>query len=285
MVVVVQLRLPLVAAYVPRRFRSYFNGSKHARVKWHPPNEFAAAAPPDPAIYLVSGPLDFVLCALRACKRPEWALVTVEGELHGLLRKTRDRRLDEDGSKLAGQGLHIQVVSAESFGAPLDAAHVFGFGSELSLPTPLPPSVPRALSDFIMPTKGDAGAKTVAASQVPGPATCPGVRRAMVHNGALLPQGLLCSRNPSAKVFCDTVYHPGRLAVRPLVREELLRVYQLPLSFDRAFADTECKKFPFVNSPPPEVFALLFRLLWGGGAGGGAETAETGTETARGSAE
>ena len=91
LVVVVQLCLPLVAAYFPAKFRSYFNGSKRVRVKWRPPHEFTAATPPDPAIYLVSGSLDFVLRSLQACKRPEWALATVEIELRGLSREKREK--------------------------------------------------------------------------------------------------------------------------------------------------------------------------------------------------
>ena len=70
-------------------------------------------------------------------------------------------------------------------------------------------------------------------------------------------------------MYCPTVYHPGKFAVRPLEVEELLRVYQLPLAMDASLSRRIASRLPFVNSPPPEMYAALLRLLWGSGLEGG----------------
>ena len=160
----------------------------------------------------------------------------------------------------------------------MDAAYVFGFGRRLRLPATHPAAVPRTLLNFILPTKGGYGLETVDRSSVPGPGDAPTRRRAVKHEGAFLPHGLLPGWDPGAKVYCPTVYHPGRFAVRPLEMEELLRVYQLPLAMDAALSRRNASRLPFADSPPPEMYAALLRLLWGSGVGGGTAESRGGIE-------
>ena len=188
-------------------------------------------------------------------------MAVVEMTLLDATKRERERFRSKAARVLQERGMHTRFMTAEHYGAPLDARYVFGFGRRLRLPATLPAAVPRTLLNFILPTKGGYGLETVDRSSVPGPGDAPTKRRAVEHEGAFLPHGLLPSWDPGAKVYCPTVYHPGKFAVRPLEIEELLRVYQLPLAMDAALSRRNASRLPFADSPPPEMYAALLRLM------------------------
>ena len=80
---------------------------------------------------------------------------------------------------------------------------------------------------------------------------------------------------PGAWVYCPLHFFPSKWIVRPLSTVELLRVYQLPLSFDVLLGGLErAKGLPFKDSPAPDLFTSIFCQLWGvieGGLGLGSD--------------
>ena len=93
----------------------------------------------------------------------------------------------------------------------------------------------------------------------------------MWHNDALLPQGLFSCQYPQARVYCKSAFHPGSFAKRSLTTEELLRLYQLPLDMDKSIVEIVVRwknGVPFEDTPPPEMYASIFRQLWSEDMGG-----------------
>ena len=109
----------------------------------------------------------------------------------------------------------------------------------------------------------------------------------MWHSDALLPQGLFSCRHPGANVYCKSVFYPRSFAKQSLTTTKLLRLYQIPLEMDRSilemaqltgFMEKSLKSqlkpmrtqvyLPFEDTPPPEMYASIFRQLWSENKGG-----------------
>ena len=130
----------------------------------------------------------------------------------------------------------------------------------------------RVLGNYICPTAGGFNLEIVEQCSVPSVDELPAKKLPMWHDDALLPQGLFSCRYPQARVYCKSVFHPGGFAKRSLTTEELLRLYQLPLAMDKPLLEMAVRwkdGVPFENTPPPEMYASIFRQLWSEDMGGG----------------
>jgi hypothetical protein len=87
--------------------------------------------------------------------------------------------------------------------------------------------------------------------------------------------GLFPSLLPGSRVYCPSHFFPKSWIARPLSTIKLLRLYQLPLSFNGVLGGLDpAKGLPFEDSPAADLFASIFHQLWGvigGGLGGEGE--------------
>ena len=271
------LGLHVEGAYFPPKLHRYFNGKLALR----PTSAFDFMNHGD-AVVTLAGSTDFLRRVWPRLHCSSSLIVELKVPLRGAsLREGKSAR--QRGCALFGElGLRTVVWKDEQCGGATDARFVLGFGHGIAsgaVPS-APLTLSRALRHYLSPTARQRGDKVLPLPENQVMDALPPQRRPLLHDGALLPQGLFSSRSPDSLVICPSVYHGGRRVARRLSLGEKLRLHQLPLRMDAVLLEAfegghrgrSSNPLPFEDSPPPEWYAHIFRwmgeLEYGGGFDG-----------------
>jgi len=247
---------------------------------WHATSLFTAALVPAGVGLLLSGSLGFLgflertLVDLRLGQR---VIISVDTPQRGVAPKThRDDRAKAQ-MLVRSHGLRSAFFLDSNNGGATDACHVFGFGHDLGLSI-LPVSdhgLARTVRHFL-----DGGMKgwfldfqKVLKSTIPKSLSPP--RIVLWHEDMVMSAGLFSSLLPGSRDYCPSHFPPKSWIARLLLTIKLLRLYQLPLSFDGVLGGLDpAKGLSFEDLPAPDLFTSIFCQLWGvigGGLGGEGE--------------
>ena len=282
LITVSSLKLRLDRAFFPAQFHTLFKKNKPTVTGWNVGSEFDPKSFAN-AVFLVSGSYEFVDRILQLGDFASQCIVHVEIPRRGRSKKSFTWIWREAAEVLRKHSLVSSRWKDELCGGATDAEFIFGFGNDLGSafkPAPIP-SVVRVLGNYICPTAGGFNLEIVEQCYVPSEDELPIRRRPMWHDNTLLPQGLFACQYPQAKVYCKSVYHPGSFAKRALTTEELLRLYQLPLEMDKPILEMAVRwtgGVPFEHTPPPEMYASMFRQLWSSEMRGGSSGLHSGMD-------
>ena len=178
---------------------------------------------------------------------------------------------------MRSHGLRLAFFLDSDNGGATDACHVFGFGHDLG--SSILPVSDRGLAltfrHFL--DGGTEGrfldSQKVLKSTIPESLSPP--RIVLWHQDVVMSTGLFPSLLPGSRVYCPSHFFPKSWIAHPLSTIQLLRLYQLPLSFDGVLGGLDMAKgLPFEDSPAPDLFTSIFRQQWGvigGGLGGEGE--------------
>ena len=168
-------------------------------------------------------------------------------------------------------GLRLVDFRDRDCSGATDAIHTLGIGTGLCLEVlPLPePGLALGLRHFIDGGTEVGNSWTVLLALVPIMDLSAQVRR---HENILLSCGLFPCQRTWALVYCPCYrLPPDKLAVRPLTFQEMLQLYQLPLSMDALLAELDLNlPLPYEDLAPSGLFTSVLRRLWGVVGGGSA---------------
>jgi len=266
------LDLPVEGAYFPAAYHDLVKAKRHRYSPWCSPCDFTLSLKRG-VVYLVSGTPGFVSKCVTALGPSAPIVAHVEVRARGLSLKCLKQSLLAARNLVKDLGLVPTIWWDEMFGGATTSRFVFGVSHELAAegPPTVIPSLPRDLGNFLCGKSGHYGMPLVDQGSLPTFSEVPAARKAIWHENVLLPRGLLPCHKPQSRVYCPSVFHPGKFGVRPLALQELLRLYQLPLSMDSAIRDRHFNlqhALPFESAPPPDMFVSFFRQLWSGDTGG-----------------
>ena len=265
---VLALDLPIVAAFFPARFHRYFK-PRNDFMTWNATSLFTAALIPTGVCLLLSGSVGFLERTLAVLVHGQQVIISVDMPRRGV----REDRAKAQ-TLLLSHGLRSVFFLDSDNGGATDACHVFGFGDDLGSSI-LPVSdrgLARTVRHFL--DGGTEGrflaSQRVLKSTIPESLSPP--RRVLWHDDVVMSVGLFPYLSPGSRVYCPSHFFPTSWIAHPLSTIELLRLYQLPLSFDGFLGGLDpAEGLPFEDAPAPDLFTSIFRQLWGvigGGSGG-----------------
>ncbi len=151
LIAVLDLSLPLWAAYFSVKLHGYFNSSKCKVDQWFAPQEFCGPVHNDRAIYLLSGSADFLRKILTLLPDCQQLIVTVEWTHHAALRPGLSRALKAGHDLLESFRLALLVVADSMVGGATDGQYLLGFGLDLgsSASPTVEPGLPHTLRHFL----------------------------------------------------------------------------------------------------------------------------------------
>ena len=241
---------------------------------WNATSLFKAALIPTGVCLLLSGSVGFLERILVVLAHGQRLIISVDMPRRGVARKTHREDRSKAQTLLLSHGLRSVFFFDSDNGGATDACHVFGFGDNLGSNT-LPVSdrgLARTVRHFL--DGGTEGrfldSQRVLKSTIPESPSPP--RRVLWHNDVVMSAGLFPCLSPGSRVYCPLHFFPTSWIARPLSTIELLRLYQLPLSFDGFLGGLDpAGGLPFEDSPAPDLFTSIFCQLWGviGGDSGG----------------
>ncbi len=151
LILVLDLSLPLWAAYFSVMLLGYFNSSKAKVDQWLSPREFCGPVRNNRAIYLLSGSADFIWKVLTLLPDCQWMIVTVEWTCRAASWPVLSSALKAGYNLLESFRLAPLVVADLTVGGATDSQHLLGFGLDLgsSVTPSVEPGLQRTLHHFL----------------------------------------------------------------------------------------------------------------------------------------
>ena len=148
---VLDLSLPVWAAYCSVKLHGYFNSSKAKGAQWFTPWEFCGPVRNNRAIYLLPCLADFLRKILTLLPDCQCMIVTVEWTRRAALWSVLSCELKVGYILLESFCLAPLVVANLTVGGATDSQHLLGFGLDLgSSATPtVEPGLPHTLRHFL----------------------------------------------------------------------------------------------------------------------------------------
>jgi hypothetical protein len=260
---ILSLNLKLAAAFFPPKLHKYFKFPKNGVTPWHSLADFCGPSQDSMIIYILSGPVHFLLRILDMFKIWQRIIVSVEFPRCGASRPALQRAVRDGQVLLDSFEFRSMVVADSAVGGVTDGCHLIGFGHDLDscvIPT-VERGLPLVLRHFLDGgIEGDF--RVVSKSSLP-PLDAP-LRTVLLHNGFARAERLLPCRTPDIMVYAPSYKLCKHRVTRRLTTLEQLRLRQIPLSMDPHLSGLSSGgTSPFEDSLSPEVFTSIFRQLWG----------------------
>ena len=127
LVPVLALGMHLAAAFFPVRLHRYFKS--RGSLTWQSPSDYVAYEPPQGAIFLVSGSVEFLRRIWSFIPDPDRVLLVVDLKRRGASRaRLAASQRDAEALVSSELGLYMRLWRDSDLGGTTDATYTFGFG-------------------------------------------------------------------------------------------------------------------------------------------------------------
>lgn len=221
-----------------------------------------------PVVVILSGSLEFLESVWLSVPDTRLVVVCLEIPRRGMTAKRVQRSLEEGQRRLQEWGLLTTRWADELCGGVTDAWHLFGIGSNLASVAPsAPPNLRRSVSHHLSGGHTQFRDQLVLKSTVPSNVTAH--QRVLRHNGVVRGDGLFPTREPRCRMYCPSHYQQHHWAIRKVSLAESLRIFQVPLKFDKAVLShfNVEHTLPFEVAFPMDLLTTMLCELWGIGGG------------------